>query len=1154
MKAKLDEFATKVKIMKRIFGLLIVLLMVMTGAVSAGTPKSFVRIETNYGEITLELYPDKAPVTVENFLDYVNSDFYEGLIFHRVIENFMIQAGVYDADLYTFLEDPDFSDLNWMHDPLFYHEPGDSIVNEANNGLKNLRGTIAMARTSDPDSASSQFFINQRNNPHLDYAANSAGYCVFGSVLEGMLTVDTIAELPTEEINSVFEDLPEPNGAVINRVTEINSFGSNSSDFSDVPFLRAQDGTLRTFAGQGAYRGLSFTQRFTVDELLDVECLKWQQSAVETAGIDGFSMWLVRDAYDQLWIFKYVLNEDAAGEQVIIEAENIGGEDAVSFEDFAEGDMHFRMMAGLHEPGNLDDPNNIVATGTGANLQTQQIVRVDESIEPDFADPNLVLVKKTVGPEGSESQIRWSYYREDVGEVLTLWVDPADPQAGDPNALDTDGDGWRLAGMNFDDDSADFSEVDYLNIPAGQEVVRSYFGQGIYQDNNFTDRYSPAPEPILGVNCLEWQRQVDDPNELGNFTINLARDKTGEIWVFSYTLDGEPMVDPNSILDVVRLRDLEDEMVLRLISGAVDPDNPDDPNHLIITGTEPNEVRQQIVSFTGSLEHLPWYDDELVVVKTWNPTDEDDVGWSFYHDSVGLVLDLRQRSLDSGNPKFFDPEDTSGIDPGWDGWRLGWFGGVEPVFNESSDNFIEVPFLKAEPGTLRVYRGQGAYDGANYKMLGSRQRQLGVLCLKIEETEVAEFSRPASTLLMARDTNDNLWVFREMVGGMAGFEALYIDQIVPFENYPDIHMRLMAEDFETGTQITLGQGDDQRVSEILGVDENLENQSAYDDELVLAKLSEGENEDVVSWNFYHEAKGLALDLWPNMNDPQAGDPNTIDPNDDGWYLAEPAEMTSVFGVFRPGRDRSNPTDRFKVWGRFTAESDDFEADELFVRVGPWWATIAMQNNPAFRKLGSREVYLYQGSPAGGGNVTMLFDLNRGIFQIIAREVDLTGLHEPVPVNIAVGDYFGQATAQVRGRGLSLKFMSNYEDLLQCDWFRFSYDDGPNAYYSYSLMVLGEIATETYPLDLTEMKVKIFWGSKNYSIDAGELTQWQGHKYRYTNRSGNLQSAYFDLENCRFRIYIAKDHLSLLPQYLIIQITDEEDEVVFEESAEVKVGK
>ncbi len=909
--------------MKRIFGFLLILLMVMTVAVSAGTPKSLVRIETNYGDITLELYPDKAPVTVENFLDYVNSNFYEGIIFHRVIENFMIQAGVYDTDLYTFLEDPNFSNPNWSKDPLYYREPGDPIINEASNGLKNLRGTIAMARTSDPNSATAQFFINHKNNSSLDYRSGSAGYCVFGSVLDGLSTVDTIAELPTDEINSVLEDIPKPNGAVINRVTEIFSFGSDSSDFSDIPFLHAQGGNSRSF-----------------------------------------------------------------------------------------------------------------------------------------------------------------------------------------------------------------------------------FGQGIYHNNNYTHIFTETVDSVLNVNCLKWQRQVDEPNALGDFTIYLTRDETDEIWVSSYTFDGRPVVDANSIYNVVRLSDLEDEMVLRLISGAVDSDNPDDPNRLIITGTEPNEVRQQIVSFTGSLDHLPMYDDELVIVKTWNPTDEDDVGWSFYHDTVGLVLDLRHRSLDSGNPKFFDPADTSEIDTGWDGWRGVWFGKTEPVFDNSSKDFSEVEFSGADPKMLRLYRGQGAYAEMDYKMLGSQEKYLGVLCLKIEETAVTAISRPASTLLMARDTNDNLWIFRDAAGGETVFEATQIDQIVPFENYTDIHLRLMAEDFETGTQISLGQGDDQRVSEVLGVNESLENQSAYDDKLVLVKLSEGENEDLVSWNFYHKTVGLALDIWPNMDDPNAGNPDNIDPNDDGWHLAEPVAMTSIFGVFTPSRNRSNPKDRFRVWGKFTAEKDDFEADKLFVRVGPWQTTIATKNNPAFKKLGNRDAYLYQGSSEDGGKVTMLIHLGKGIFRIIGRDVDLTGLNEPVPVSIVIGDYFGQATARVRGRGLSLKFLSNYEDRLQCNWFRFAYDSGSND----NLLVLGGIATKTYPLDLTKMKVEIYWGSKKYSIDAGKLTQLQENRYRYRNRSGKLRSAHFDLKKCRFRIYIAKDNLALLPRNLIIKFTDEDDTVIFNESVEVKVGK
>jgi len=140
------------------------------------------------GNIVLELYPDKAPVTVSNFIDYVRSGFYDGLIFHRVMSGFMIQGGGYDPNMVR-------------------KTPGDAITNESSNGLSNLLGTIAMARTSEPHSATSEFFINQIDNLSLDYGAvaydsdNNAyykvGYCVFGKVVSGMSIVNAIAALPT---------------------------------------------------------------------------------------------------------------------------------------------------------------------------------------------------------------------------------------------------------------------------------------------------------------------------------------------------------------------------------------------------------------------------------------------------------------------------------------------------------------------------------------------------------------------------------------------------------------------------------------------------------------------------------------------------------------------------------------------------------------------------------------------------------------------------------------------------------------------------------------------------------------------------------------------------------------------------------------------
>ncbi len=138
-----------------------------------------VKLEMNMGDIVIELNGEAAPVTVKNFLRYVEEGFYDGTIFHRVIPNFMIQGGGFTVEMVK----------KEMHAP---------IVNEAGNGLKNDRGTIAMARTADPDSATSQFFINHKNNDSLNYVENrNPGYAVFGKVIEGMETVDKIAAVRT---------------------------------------------------------------------------------------------------------------------------------------------------------------------------------------------------------------------------------------------------------------------------------------------------------------------------------------------------------------------------------------------------------------------------------------------------------------------------------------------------------------------------------------------------------------------------------------------------------------------------------------------------------------------------------------------------------------------------------------------------------------------------------------------------------------------------------------------------------------------------------------------------------------------------------------------------------------------------------------------
>ena len=160
-----------------------------------------VQMVTSHGTIVLELDEEKAPQTVANFVRYADEHFYDGTIFHRVIDNFMIQGGGFTPDLQ---QKP-------THDP---------IPNEAKNGLKNSRGTIAMARTADPHSATAQFFINVRDNGFLDYPSRDGwGYCVFGKVVDGLEVVERIRQTPPTTVGP-YSDVPaEP--VVIRSVTVV---------------------------------------------------------------------------------------------------------------------------------------------------------------------------------------------------------------------------------------------------------------------------------------------------------------------------------------------------------------------------------------------------------------------------------------------------------------------------------------------------------------------------------------------------------------------------------------------------------------------------------------------------------------------------------------------------------------------------------------------------------------------------------------------------------------------------------------------------------------------------------------------------------------------------------------------------------------------
>ena len=151
-----------------------------------------VTFETTMGPIVIELFEDDAPITTKNFLDYANSGFYDGTLFHRVIPGFVIQGGGLEPGMQDKSGNP-------------------PIENEANNGQKNLKWSLSMARTNDPNSATSQFFINLENNPNLDHTSETPqgwGYAVFGTVIDGFETVEAIASVSTGSAGNHQEDVP----------------------------------------------------------------------------------------------------------------------------------------------------------------------------------------------------------------------------------------------------------------------------------------------------------------------------------------------------------------------------------------------------------------------------------------------------------------------------------------------------------------------------------------------------------------------------------------------------------------------------------------------------------------------------------------------------------------------------------------------------------------------------------------------------------------------------------------------------------------------------------------------------------------------------------------------------------------------------------
>jgi len=196
--------------MKQLFTAVVSLFLIIPftqpSAEPMDNPHPQISMKTNYGEIVLELDREKAPLSVDNFIKYVDNGLFNGTIFHRVIKNFMIQGGGFSAD---FIKKTTFP----------------PVKNEADNGLKNNRGTIAMARTSEPHSATSQFFINVVDNDFLNFSSPTMqgwGYAVFGKVVKGMDVVDKIRDIPTGRGGPFPRDVPAKT-ALIETVTVIDN-------------------------------------------------------------------------------------------------------------------------------------------------------------------------------------------------------------------------------------------------------------------------------------------------------------------------------------------------------------------------------------------------------------------------------------------------------------------------------------------------------------------------------------------------------------------------------------------------------------------------------------------------------------------------------------------------------------------------------------------------------------------------------------------------------------------------------------------------------------------------------------------------------------------------------------------------------------------
>jgi len=376
--------------------LVLIVFCLSSGLVWADNSPVILQISNNdeiAGNIAIELFPDDAPVTVENFLKYVNDGFYDGLVFHRVINGFIIQAGAFYPDL-------------------SYNTPTyPNIINESANGLSNLRGTLAMARIYAADSASSQFFINQDDNIGLDraYAYDGVGYCVLGKVIDGMDLVDAIAETPTDlawfpYYNSLMNYVPQT--PVVIEQAYVRIFTADSCDLSDVPFLCAKPGEVRTYRGQGGLTRHGYVQRASYQQMLGVNCLRIDESYNPRINEESFCILAARDTRGNCWIFMLVENG-----QVQFKAQSL--QQIIPFSTM--DNSYFSLMT-----ENYDQDEHVLP-----NLSAEAAEKFE-----DFEGETVLVIDV----DDDDTETGQSYYNETMGLVLKVL----------DSTGDLDGDGWFL--------------------------------------------------------------------------------------------------------------------------------------------------------------------------------------------------------------------------------------------------------------------------------------------------------------------------------------------------------------------------------------------------------------------------------------------------------------------------------------------------------------------------------------------------------------------------------------------------------------------------------------------------------------------------------------------------------------------------------------